>query len=279
MPVSAAGGRLLCLLAMKDSSEKVLLRREGAIARLMLNSAGNKNAIDRSMWLSIVEHCNCIETDNGIKVVVLEGAGDCFSGGADLKEMHQMLSRGDSLAPNYQAVDQSLTRLRQLSCPSIALIRGVCMGGGCMIALTADFRLAAQGSVFAITPARLGLTITPEQIQDLIQLVGVSRAKEMLYTGRRVDDQEALQWGLVNCLVNESELENQLQNMAAMLTQVSQHSVRTFKRVIREMSADHRDHELCEKLYRQGFEGPDFKEGADAFLERRPPKFPSNENG
>ena len=174
---------------------QVQLLIEGPIARMILDQPGKKNAINRAMWEPLANHCDDIEADPKIKLVVLEGAGDCFSGGADLAEMQAMLAAGESLAPNYSAVDKSLTRLRSLALPSIAAIRGVCMGGGCMVALTADFRVANEDSVFAITPAKQGLTITPEQINDLLALVGVSRAKEMLYTGRRVAAPEALALG------------------------------------------------------------------------------------
>jgi enoyl-CoA hydratase/carnithine racemase len=256
---------------------EVHLTIDGPIARMILDQPGKKNAIDRSMWQALASHCDHIEADRAVKLLVLQGAGDCFSSGADLSEMQAMLTAGESLEPNYSAVDKSLTRLRSLAIPSIAAIRGACMGGGCMIALTADFRIATDDSLFAITPAKLGLTITPEQINDLLGLVGVSRAKEMLYTGRRVNAADALGWGLINEIVEVTDLDPQVDKWAEALLTNSQHSVRTFKRVIGEMQkGDHGDAALCEKLYREGFEGADFKEGAAAFLARRPPHFPSN---
>ena len=256
---------------------EVHLSIDGPIARMVLDQPGKKNAIDRSMWQALASHCDHIDADSAVKLLVLQGAGDCFSGGADLKEMQAMLSAGESLQPNYSAVDKSLTRLRGLSIPSIAAIRGACMGGGCMIALTADFRIASDDSLFAITPAKLGLTITPEQINDLLALVGLSRAKEMLYTGRRVEAVDALAWGLVNEIVEVPRLDTQVNQWAEALMANSQHSVRTFKRVIGEMQKGYQgDTALCEQLYREGFEGADFKEGAAAFLARRPPRFPSN---
>lgn len=256
---------------------QVQLSIEGPVARLTLDQPGKKNAINRAMWQAMSTHCERLETDRSVKLVTFEGAGDCFSGGADLGEMQAMLNAGESLAPNYAAVDEALTSLRNLSMPSIAVLRGPCMGGGCMVALTADFRLAADDSVFAITPARLGLTITPEQINDLMALVGVSRAKEMLYTGRRITASEALSWGLVNEVTDSASVRERATALADTILSASQHSVRTFKRVIREMQkGDHGDAALCEQLYREGFEGDDFKEGAAAFLERRKPKFPSN---
>ena len=257
---------------------QVQLTTEGPVARLTLKAPDKKNAINRAMWQALADYCERLETDDAVRLVILQGHGDCFSGGADLAEMQAMLEAGESLAPNYAAVDKALTQLRNLTKPSIAVIRGACMGGGCMVTLTADFRLAARDSVFAITPARLGLTITPEQINDLISLVGVSRAKEMLYTGRRVAAADALAWGLVNDTTEPADLEARALALAEAILSASQHSVRTFKRVIGEMQkGDRGDAALCEQLYREGFEGADFKEGAAAFLERRRPQFPSND--
>jgi enoyl-CoA hydratase/carnithine racemase len=256
---------------------QVQLSIEGPVAHLILDQPGKKNAINRTMWQAMAMHCGRLEADPSVKLLILQGAGDCFSGGADLAEMQTMLTAGESLAPNYEAVDAALTSLRNLSIPSIAMIRGACMGGGCMVALTADFRLATHDSVFAITPARLGLTITPEQINDLIVLVGVSRAKEMLYTGRRVTAEDALTWGLINEATEQASLKPRATALTEAILSASQHSVRTFKRVIGEMQkGDHGDAALCEQLYREGFEGDDFKEGTAAFLARRRPDFPSN---
>ena len=147
-----------------------------------------------------------------------------------------------------------------------------------MICLTADFRIASEDSSFAITPAKLGLTITTDQIGDLIRIVGEARAKEMLYTGKRLSAHQAATWGLVNQLVPGDELERCVSELADQLQQVSQQSVRAFKTVMGEMAkADQGDRALCKRLYQEGFSSDDFKEGAQAFLERRTPRFPSNQ--
>jgi enoyl-CoA hydratase/carnithine racemase len=210
--------------------------------------------------------------------VVIRGAGDGFSGGADLGEMHALLAANQSLQGHYVAVDQALTRLRTLNRPTIARIHGACMGGGCMICMTADFRIASNDASFGITPAKLGLTITTEQIADLIRIVGEARAKQLLYTGQRIDSATALAWGLVNQLVPPADLEQSVRALAEQLQQVSQRSVRAFKTVMGEMARGAAgDHALCKQLYEDGFSSDDFREGAQAFLDRRPAKFPSNQ--
>jgi len=259
-------------------SEDIKVETDGPVRTLVLNRPGKKNAINKGMWQALVNQCDAIEADSAVKVVVIRGAGDGFSGGADLGEMHALLSANQSLQGHYVAVDQALTRLRTLNRPTIAMIHGACMGGGCMICMTADFRIASNDASFAITPARLGLTITTEQIADLMRVVGEARAKQMLYTGQRIDSQMALAWGLVNELVAPDDLEHRVMALAEQLQQVSQRSVRAFKTVMGEMAKGvGGDRSLCKHLYEEGFSSDDFREGAQAFLERRPARFPSNQ--
>ncbi len=251
---------------------------DGPVRTLILNRPDKKNAINKGMWQGLVEQCDAIASDPHVKVVVVRGAGDCFSGGADLSEMHALLQTKQSLRGHYLAVDEALTRLRTLQRPVIAMIRGACMGGGCMISLTADLRIATSEATFAITPAKLGLTITTEQIADLIRSVGEARAKQMLYTGQRLTARQASDWGLVNQLVAPDELEASVAALADQLQRVSQQSLRAFKTVIGEMAKGAQgDRTLCKRLYEEGFTSDDFREGAQAFLERRAPRFPSNQ--
>ncbi len=261
-----------------SAAEHIQVVDNGPVRTLVLNRPHKKNAINKGMWQGLVAQCDAIEASDVVKVVVIRGAGDGFSGGADLSEMHQLLEANKSLAGHYLAVDAALTRLRMLNRPMIAMIHGACMGGGCMICLTADFRIAAEDASFAITPAKLGLTITSEQIADLMRIIGEARAKEMLYTGQRLTAAQAAQWGLVNRLVPRADLQASVAVLAEQLQQVSQRSVRTFKTVMSEMArGDEADRELCKGLYEEGFSSDDFREGARAFLERRKPRFPSNE--
>lgn len=261
---------------MSDSD--LLVRRDGPAVHIALNRPTKKNAISRGMWQALARLATEIAEDESARVVVIAGAGDCFSAGADIEEMNAMLAAGESLEPNYEAVDEALTLFRQLPRPVIAATSGYCMGGGCMLALTADFRIADSSSQFAITPSKLGLTITSEQINDLVTQVGYGRAKEMLYTGRRVQAQQASEWGLVNRVVEPDELSACVDELITELVSVSQHSVRTFKTVMGEMAAgEGLDRRHAAELYRAGFTGADFREGADAFLARRPPRFPSND--
>lgn len=261
-----------------SAANDLRVENHGPVRTLVLNRPKKKNAINKAMWQGFVDQCTAIQSDPSVKVVVVRGAGDCFSGGADLGEMHALLAANQSLEGHYLAVDQALTRLRTLNRPVIAMIHGACMGGGSMICMTADFRIAATNSSFAITPAKLGLTITTEQIADLIRIVGEARAKQMLYTGQRLDAETALDWGLVSQLVAPEELEHSVAALADQLQQVSQRSVRAFKTVMGEMSKGATgDRGLCKRLYEEGFSSDDFREGAQAFLERRPARFPSNE--
>ena len=261
-----------------NSQNHVRIEDDGPIRTLILNRPTKKNAINKGMWEQLIDQCDAIESDPAVKVVVVRGAGDCFSGGADLEEMHQLLQANLSLEDHYIAVDQALTRLRTLDRPMIAMIHGACMGGGCMICLTADFRIATREATFAITPARLGLTITVEQIADLIKIIGEARAKQMLYTGQRLSADQAADWRLINQLVAPDELEQSVYQLGEQLQQVSQQSVRAFKTVMGEMAKGaNGDRARCTKLYRDGFASDDFREGAQAFLERRKPRFPSND--
>ena len=261
-----------------STPQDIRIENDGPVRTLVLNRPKKKNAINKGMWQALVAQCDEIEADPAVKVVVIRGAGDGFSGGADLGEMHALLAADESLQGHYVAVDQALTRLRTLNRPVIAMIHGACMGGGCMICLTADFRLASNDASFAITPARLGLTITTEQIADLMRIVGEARAKQMLYTGQRIDSDTALAWGLVTQLAEPGDLHNSVRTLAEQLQQVSQRSVRAFKTVMGEMAKGAvGDRGLCKRLYEEGFSSDDFREGAQAFLERRLPNFPSNQ--
>jgi enoyl-CoA hydratase/carnithine racemase len=205
----------------------------------------------------------------------VRGSGhEAFSAGADIAEMEQQLRDPPALEVTQQAVQVAQDAWARLPKPTIAVIEGACTGGGCGLALTCDLRLATPDSFFAIPPAKLGLVYSLVDTRRLVDVVGPARAKEMLFTGRRVAADEALQFGLVNRLVPAAELDVQAEALAREIAASAQSSVRAAKRIVDLIAAGAAE-ETAESraLYAGAFHGSDFLEGARAFLAKRLPKF------
>ena len=158
--------------------------------------------------------------------------------------------------------------------PTLAAIRGACTGGGCGLALTCDLRLATPDAFFAIPPAKLGLAYSLADTKRLYDLVGPSRAKEILFTGRRVSAPEALEIGLINEIVPADALEQHAAALARDIAGNAGNSVRAAKAVVNMITAG----VLAEtpesrRYYDESFASPEFLEGARAFIEKRPARF------
>jgi enoyl-CoA hydratase/carnithine racemase len=162
----------------------------------------------------------------------------------------------------------------RLPIPTIAVIHGACAGGGCGLALACDLRLAADDSFFSIPPAKLGLVYSLADTRRLVDLVGPSFAKEMLFTGRRVSAQEAYDCGLVNHLFRAGELDEAAREFALGIAANAQNSVRGAKRVVGAiLDGAQTETRETRAWYDDAFSTPEFAEGARAFLEKRKPRF------
>jgi len=161
-----------------------------------------------------------------------------------------------------------------LPIPTIAVIRGACTGGGCGLALACDLRFATPDAFFAIPPAKLGLAYCLADTKRLFDLVGPSRAKEILYTGRKVGSAEALRLGLINDIVPAEELDAHALRVAHDIAANAANSVRAAKAVVNMISAGTRN-ETAEsrRYYDESFSSAEFLEGARAFMEKRSPRF------
>jgi len=162
----------------------------------------------------------------------------------------------------------------RLPMPTLAVIRGACTGGGCGLALACDLRLATPDAFFAIPPAKLGLAYSLADTKRLHDLVGPSRAKEILYTGRRILAEEALSLGLINEIVAAEALEERAVSLAREIADNAGNSVRAAKAVVNMITAG----VLAEtpesrRYYDESFSSPEFLEGARAFMEKRRPRF------
>jgi enoyl-CoA hydratase len=245
------------------------------IARLLLNRPEKHNALTQSMWQKIAEACDKVEQEIKPRVLIVESASEkAFSAGADIQELQSLLKVPDKLAKNNGWVQTAQQKLAQLSCATIAKLNGVCVGGGLGIATACDFRVASPQTRFAITPAKLGLVYSIGDTRRLVNIVGYAKAKELLFTGKQVNAVVALQWGLLTDLVEAEALNSKVDDLALSLCNASRYSIGCAKQTLDYLSGQNDMSEASvQALFDDAFNGNDFKEGAQAFLQKRPAKF------
>ncbi len=257
-------------------TETLQYRPGSPIGEIILNQPSKRNAINADMWRGLGETVAKATADASVKVVVVRGQGDHFAAGADISEFEQTYATTQSAARYTQTMLDSLAALEHCPKPTIAMIRGSCVGGGCSIALACDFRFASDTARFGATPGKLGLVYSLADTRRLVQTVGVSGAKDLLFTGRLIDASEAQAMGLCDRIYRDDAVETETQAYAQSIASTSQWSARATKRTFQMLSdgvAD--DDEAAMKIMLEAFEGADFKEGYRAFLEKRKPKFPT----
>ncbi len=257
------------------SEQPLYLEKDGDLAWLVLNRPDKFNALSQSMWEAIPALAAEVDADPAVKVMVVRGATEkAFSAGADISEFEALNTDTALRDANRAAITNGLRALTRVAKPTIAMIRGVCMGGGCAIALTCDIRFASPEARLGIPPARLGLAYTLEDMKQLVDVVGPSHAKSMMFTGRAVAAPEALAIGLVNAVHPLEAIEAETRDFAAQVARNSQFSVRALKKVI-GLIAEGADAETEESwaLAMAAYEGEDYREGVAAFLAKRPARF------
>ena len=182
------------------------LERDGAVAELVLARPERQNAIGRATWRALAEHCLALDADPAVRVVVVRGEPPSFSAGADIAEFAEVFADASAAHAYNELVQLALDRLERLGKPTIAQIGGSCIGGGCGLAVACDLRFAASDARFGITPAKLGLAYSLGDVRRLVNLIGPARAKDLLFSARLIDADEALRLGLIDRVVPPDEL-------------------------------------------------------------------------
>lgn len=256
-------------------ADGALLLTPSPVARLTLNTPRRRNAMTRAMWQALPAICDRVAADPGIRVLVVHGAGDAaFSAGADISEFTQVYATPDSTRAYNAEVRAAQAALRDLPRPVIAEVRGACFGGGCGLALACDLRFAGASARFAITPAKLGLSYSPEDTWQLIEKVGPARSRDMLFSGRALDATEALAIGLVDRLCPDDVLDPAVAEYAGRLADLAPGALATVKATINALTAPPNDPGgRVQALFDARFSSAEFAEGTRAFLEKRPPRY------
>ena len=256
------------------ADEAVFLTKHGAAAHLVLNKPAKKNALSEAMWRAIPALLSEAEADSAMRVLIVRGEGGAFAAGADISEFEHVYATAERAAEYSRAIAAALDGLAAFPRPTLAAIDGPCVGGGCGLALACDLRFAAPGSKFGITPGKLGLVYTLNDTRRLIDAVGVSAAKDILFTGRIFDAREALSLGVIDRLCEAGGLMDQVDGFVDQVGAASPASARITKQIIARIQAGQaEDDAQTRKLFLDAFQGDDFQEGYQAFLAKRKPDF------
>lgn len=262
--------------AIDTGTPRMIGRKDGAIGWLIFNNPERRNAVSLDMWEAIPRVLQAFEADPQIRVIVVTGAGDkAFVSGADISQFDKQRSSPEQDAHYSSVSGKGTAALANLTKPCIAMIRGYCIGGGLLVALQCDIRIAAEGSRFGIPAAKLGLGYHFGGVAGLVTLVGPSRAKEMLFTARQMEAAEALSIGLVNQVVPLDALESSVRSYAEMIGANAPLTVMACKMSVNEAvrDPDKRRLDKVAAAMEACFASEDFAEGRKAFMEKRAPRF------
>jgi len=259
-----------------SQTDKMLSRKEGKVGYLTFNNPERHNAVSLEMWEAASGFLEDFKKDNNIRVVVVTGAGGkAFISGADISKFEKERSTQEGVDRYNAAVDHANNAFYTFPKPTIAMIRGYCIGGGVGLALCCDMRICTDGSKFAVPAAKLGLGYRYDGLKKLVDLVGPSFAKEIFYTARQFTAAEAQVMGLVNRVVPDAELEGYVKDYAETIAANAPLTVDSVKYIVGQAVADESKRNLkkCDELVQACFASNDYKEGRKAFMEKRKPAF------
>jgi enoyl-CoA hydratase/carnithine racemase len=266
----------------------------GAIATIVIENAGKRNAVDADMWARFEPVLAELAEDDRVRVVVLRGAGEDFSAGADIGDLDRILpeSPGSSGSPESAGsrgapdsppsfnvgsasggiMSAAENALAAFAKPTIAAIDGFCVGGGWELAGACDIRIASERSTFGITPSRLGIIYPVSGIERVVALVGPAVAKHLLFTGELFPADAALGFGLVTKVLPVAGFWDAIAAFAELLASRSQYSIRAMKDIIDAIVGDRGDAERIAATW-ESTASDDRAIGVEAFLAKEKPTF------
>ncbi|BAL12232.1 enoyl-CoA hydratase [Bradyrhizobium japonicum] len=255
---------------------RILKQVIDGVGVITFNNPDKRNAMSLEMWEGFGEALTSLRDDETVRVVILRGAGGkAFVSGADISQFEK--TRHNAAASEEYARRSAAQRalLADYPKPTIACIEGFCLGGGMQVAMLADIRLAAHGSQFGIPAAKLGIAYGYDGLKHLVSLVGPSWARLLMYTGMRIDSAEALRIGLVERLFPIDELWGETMTIAQTISENAPLAIKAAKITIAQVLKDEsqRDLEAIKAIGHACMDSADFREGRQAFMEKRKPQF------
>ena len=255
---------------------KILQDVTDGVGVVTFNNPGKRNAMSLDMWEGLGHALTDLRDDEDVRVVILVGAGDkAFVSGADISQFEK--TRHNAAASEEYSRRSAAQRalLADYPKPTISCIRGFCLGGGMQVAMLTDIRIASQDSQFGIPAAKLGIAYGYDGLRHLVSLVGPSWARLIMYTGMKIDSAEALRIGLVDRVMPNGELWDATLEIARTISGNAPLAIQAAKITIAQVLKDPtaRDMDAIKKIGSACMDSEDFREGRQAFMEKRKPKF------
>jgi enoyl-CoA hydratase/carnithine racemase len=266
----------MTLRAIRLGTTKIIAEVDAGVGWLRINQPERRNAISLEMWQGLADATAAFETDDAVRVVVMHGVGGrSFAAGADISEFEQLRANAQQKQRYGEISARGHSGLANLSKPLIAMIQGFCIGGGLAIALQADVRFAAEGSRFGVPAARLGLGYEYAGLATLARLVGPAAAKDILFSARQLEADEALRLGLVNFVCTADALGERVSDYAESIAGNAPLTIKAAKAAMRlfERYSDVADERQLDELVNRCFDSDDYREGRRAVMEKRAPRF------
>jgi enoyl-CoA hydratase/carnithine racemase len=257
-------------------SDQILVQQQKNIATVVFNRPEVRNAISLAMWAELGKIAKRLTEDDAVRAILFRGAGsDAFASGADISEFETNRKDAATAIAYNKVVEDACTAIRLCPKPTVAMIFGFCMGGAMAVAMACDLRFAAEGSRYGIPAAKLSIIYGFSEVRQLVALVGPAYAKDILYSGRTINADEAFRIGFVQRLMPASELESYTYDYLGTVTSNAPLSVRGSKSQVQAIFEGITEAQLEEmrRMRDETFDSDDFKEGTRAFLEKRPPRF------
>lgn len=256
--------------------DKILAEKSGPVGRLIFNNPERRNAVSYEMWEAAAAILRDFAADDAVRVVVLSGAGGkAFVSGADISKFESERSDTEAVRRYGVLTDSVYTALYDFPKPTIAAIRGFCIGGGLGLAVCCDIRLCTEGSRFALPAAKLGLGYGYVPLKRLAGIVGMPFAREIAFTARQFSAAEAAAMGLVNRVVPEADLDALVEEYVGTIGSNAPLTLGAAKSAFSQLGREPGDRDLAEvdRRVQACFASEDYREGRRAFMEKRPPRF------
>jgi enoyl-CoA hydratase/carnithine racemase len=246
----------------------------GAIGTIWLNRPEKRNAVSLESWAALPTAVHQLEADDAVKVIVFRGVGDHFCGGADIATIGAQLTDGDGPTSYRQINKVAEETIAAATKPTIAMLRGYCVGGGCQISLACDLRVADTTVKMGITVAKLGFSYPGFALERCARLIGASKTRYILYSGDIIDADLVEQWGMADFVVAPEALEAKVEGIATMMASRSMLTIRATKEQLASFDATSTiSDEVTARWEYEAKHGADITEGVDAFVNKRTPSF------